>query len=278
MSLKVTLPTAYGVASYPPGATFGPRRLMDYEFVWIMNGSAEYECLDVGVVYLAEGSVALCRRGVMDMFRFDHKVRTRHAYFHFDIRQLPHYWPPVEFWPWVYDAQSAGVLVPLFGHVLTCMEQGNEQQAELAINLMLEAYVGGETGILWSSSPNLPEPVDLARRYIARRLDEDPSAEISLEDIAASAGVSPEYLCRLFRSHTGLSPLGTVRICRLDRAAMLLLRSNYTITQISRIYGFSSPFHFSQRFKELYGRSPSQLRREAQLGQVQFAPILPEML
>jgi len=278
LPLQVSLPTAYGVASYPPGATFGPRRLKDFEFVWIMNGSAEYECLELGRFHLPEGAVLLCRRGVMDLFRFDREVRTRHAYFHFDIREFPHYWPPVDVWPWVYEAQSAGVLVPLFGHVLACMEQGNEGQAELAITLMLESYIGGETDILWVSKPNLPEPVELARRYITARLDEDPSAEISLEDMAAHAGVSPEYLCRLFRSYTGLSPLGTVRICRLDRAAMLLLRSNYTITQISRIYGFSSPFHFSQRFKELYGKSPSQLRKESQLGQVQFAPILPEML
>jgi hypothetical protein len=38
MSLTVS---GCGLAVYPPGATFGPRRLQDFEFVWLLQGTAE---------------------------------------------------------------------------------------------------------------------------------------------------------------------------------------------------------------------------------------------
>jgi len=32
------IPSAVAVATYPAGATFGPRILRDYEFVWVLAG------------------------------------------------------------------------------------------------------------------------------------------------------------------------------------------------------------------------------------------------
>lgn len=41
--------SGWGVAVYPPGATFGPRQLEDFEFVWLLQGTAEWR-YDLGVV------------------------------------------------------------------------------------------------------------------------------------------------------------------------------------------------------------------------------------
>jgi AraC-like DNA-binding protein len=97
-------------------------------------------------------------------------------------------------------------------------------------------------------------------------LDTDPAARISLTELAQVAGVNPEYLCRLLKASTGRSPIETVRLARLDRAALLLARSNYSVSEIATLCGYSSPFHFSQRFKAAFGQSPRDLRRSLEAG------------
>jgi transcriptional regulator GlxA family with amidase domain len=57
-----------------------------------------------------------------------------------------------------------------------------------------------------------------------------------------------------------------VRLARLDRAATLLARSNYSVAEIARMCGFGDAFHFSRRFKAAYGQSPLQMRRALQNG------------
>ena len=38
-----------GIAGYPPGATFGPRLLYDFEFIWIIEGSAKVDWTNTGL-------------------------------------------------------------------------------------------------------------------------------------------------------------------------------------------------------------------------------------
>jgi transcriptional regulator GlxA family with amidase domain len=61
----------------------------------------------------------------------------------------------------------------------------------------------------------------------------------------------------------GKSPAKVVCLLRLERAAALLLRSNFSIRKVADIYGFANPYHFSDRFKQEFGMSPRAMRREA---------------
>src|SRR4029450_13266649 len=114
MSLTVS---GSGVAVYPPGATFGPRRLEDFEFVWLLQGASEWR-YGQGSIVLGPNSLLLGRPGITDSFIWGRPRRTgrvcgrnpcalagrgitasfiwdrtrppRHAYLHFQlIGQLP---------------------------------------------------------------------------------------------------------------------------------------------------------------------------------------------
>src|SRR5262245_46671497 len=87
-----------GVAVYPPGATFGPRKLKDFEFVWIIEGSA-VGYLDDHRIDAPPGTVLLSRPGMTDRYEWSQKRRSIHAFFHFEIRPLPQGWPPMSQWP-----------------------------------------------------------------------------------------------------------------------------------------------------------------------------------
>jgi AraC-like DNA-binding protein len=72
---------------------------------------------------------------------------------------------------------------------------------------------------------------------------------------------SPEYLRKLFKKETGLSPLKYLTKIRLENAKRLLnLRPNdqnrLKIKEISEMCGFPDPLYFSRIFKKYYGHSP----------------------
>jgi AraC family transcriptional regulator len=272
--LRLLQPTQAGVAIYPPGATFGPRVMRDFEFVWIIEGDAEYTWGDTTVA-APSPAIVLCRPGAQDSFRWDPDRRTRHAYYHFNIDRLPKAWPPASEWPLMRIPPEGDVLRPLFRHILTWHDSGDALVRELTIAQMLAAYVTGEIAGRDVGRDALPDAVERALAFLHEHLENDAAESITLHDLADAAAVTPEHLCRLFKQATGRSPAETVRLARLDRAAVLLARSNYSVGQIAELCGFASQFHFSRRFKEAYGRSPKVLRREIAAGAV---PPVPKLL
>lgn len=272
--LDISLPTNHGVAVYPPGATFGPRRMRDYEMVWLIEGQAEYTCNGV-MLLVPPDSLVLCRPNTTDFFQWDTRQRTRHAFFHFDVYRTPTYWPPIAQWATARRGEDGDVLRPLFRHVLTWAGKGSDLQCRLSIATLLTAFLTGETAALETPRTVLPEPVERACAEIHTRLEEDPAASLSLHHLAQAACVTPEYLCRLFKQATRKSPMETVRLARLDRAAVLLTRSNYSVAEIARICGFSSAFHFSRRFKEAFAQTPTEARVAVREG---ATPPVPRLL
>lgn len=166
------------------------------------------------------------------------------------------------------------VLRPLFRHLLTWAGRGDPLLIRTTMAHMLTSFVTGEIAGRDVPQEMLPEAVERAWTYIHDRLEEDPSASIGLVDLARAACVSPEHLCRLFKRSTARSPVETVRLARLDRAAVLLARSNYSVAEISTVCGFSNPFHFSRRFKEAFGQSPRNLRKSLADGATPPTPRL----
>lgn len=130
----------------------------------------------------------------------------------------------------------------------------------------MAAFVSGQSAVGALKGRILPEPVERALQFIQSSLENAPDVSLSLAEIAEAACVTPEHLCRLFKAEGQASPVETLRLMRLDRAMTLLSRSNYSIAEIARLCGFADAFHFSRRFKETYGQSPSELRRNVQSG------------
>jgi hypothetical protein len=62
--LRVRLTNGPGVATYPAGATFGPRRLSEFEWVWGIDGHARYRHNGLWVE-APPGSVALCHAAML---------------------------------------------------------------------------------------------------------------------------------------------------------------------------------------------------------------------
>ena len=80
---------------------------------------------------------------------------------------------------------------------------------------------------------------------------------VSLDDLAAAAGISPRQLNRLFRDKLGRSTMGFYRELRLDKAQSLLRNSPLSLTEIALATGFANSSHFSRSYARHFGQPPS---------------------
>lgn len=79
--------------------------------------------------------------------------------------------------------------------------------------------------------------------------------------LAGQLGISARHLARLFEQHVGASPQQVAKTRRVQRAKRLLDETDEALTQIAYQAGFGSVRRFNATFRELYGRSPSSIRR-----------------
>lgn len=280
-ALKIGLPSSHGVATYPAGASFGPRAMRDWEFVWIVEGDAVYRREEKAAsreTKAPAGSIVLCRPHATDSFQWDEKRRTRHAFFHFRVHALPAFWPDAALWPLVRTPPEGDILRPLFRHVLARAGANNKDksaalESRLGVAHLLASFVSGHTRSADVPHQAWPDAVERVWRAIHEQ-DEEARAPLSLSQLGQIACATPEHLCRVFKSSTGWTPIQAQRLARLDRAATMLVRSNYGIAEIALLCGFANAFHFSRRFKEAFGQSPRDLRQAVREGQTPPVPRL----
>ncbi len=84
---------------------------------------------------------------------------------------------------------------------------------------------------------------------------------ISSDDIAAAAGYSPNYLSRKFRKSVGTGIHEYLVFIRLQYAALELITTDDSITEIAFRCGFSDSNYFKDAFKKKYGLTPRAYRK-----------------
>lgn len=92
--------------------------------------------------------------------------------------------------------------------------------------------------------------------YIHTHLDRD----LSLVEIAKVINISPTYFASLFKRAIGTSPHQYVIGQRVERAKLMLSKTDLAIADIALQVGFSSQSHLTQHLKRLTGVTPKQIR------------------
>ncbi|MBQ0775966.1 MAG: helix-turn-helix domain-containing protein [Pseudomonas sp.] len=85
----------------------------------------------------------------------------------------------------------------------------------------------------------------------------------SLESLAERVGLGTRQLRRLFIKHLGAAPSTVAQTRRLLLAKQLLHQTRLPMSDVALASGFASIRRFNEAFSQLYGRSPSSLRRES---------------
>ena len=85
--------------------------------------------------------------------------------------------------------------------------------------------------------------------------------ELSLEEIASAAHLSPFHFARLFKKLTGATPHAYLASLRAARAQALLAETDLPVTEVGARVGYMSSSHFARAFRQATGLSPRAFRK-----------------
>lgn len=90
------------------------------------------------------------------------------------------------------------------------------------------------------------------------------SQDITLDSLASISHLNKYYLSHVFKQYFGCSPINYLCQVRLNAAQELLESTDYSISDIAQICGFSSQSYFAQSFLKCFKETPRSYRNRKQ--------------
>ena len=84
------------------------------------------------------------------------------------------------------------------------------------------------------------------------------NSQLSVEDLSRHVGMSRSSLYNKILELTGKTPVEFIRCVKLEKAAVLLEKSDMNVAQIAYSTGFSTPHYFTKSFKGKFEMLPSE--------------------
>lgn len=103
--------------------------------------------------------------------------------------------------------------------------------------------------------------VERAKQVIRSNLNR----EMSLAEISAAVGVSPNYLSAIFKKQEDITLKEFILRQRVEAAKIILRDTDLPIAQVAAYLHFSSHSHLSGAFKKLEGETPTAYRNRNQI-------------
>ncbi len=106
--------------------------------------------------------------------------------------------------------------------------------------------------------------IQAALTYAKNHLDKD----LSVENLADAAHMSPRHFSREFRQNTGQSPARAIERLRAETARIFVEAGELPIERIASRTGFSDPERMRRAFLRIFGEPPQALKRIARARRV----------
>ncbi len=134
----------------------------------------------------------------------------------------------------------------------------------------LPLYFLGNAALIWQELFNIAVPEEkcehtagkvTALKKMMGYIAENHKEKLTLEKIAASAGVSKRTCGNLFVKYLNQTPIEYLCDYRLRKSVELLTSTDMSILEISMEVGFSGASYYAECFKKLYGTAPAEYRK-----------------
>lgn len=116
----------------------------------------------------------------------------------------------------------------------------------------------------------IAKPVEPSSRLSAKQahiaaakefIENNYAFSVTMESVAKSVGVTPNYLSNIFNELEGSSPKAYLTKTRMEKAALLLRSGQYRIKEIAAMVSYPNQLHFSAAFHKYFGVSPSEYKK-----------------
>ena len=155
--------------------------------------------------------------------------------------------------------RSHGLTGPLVSATARAIEKRLAEQAATAPSLLC-AHRGGLP----------PAALKRVRTYIESHLSE----RMSIEQLAAVAGLSVFHFARAFKQSEGTTPHEYLVDRRVAHACALLRETDTPLSEIALASGFADQSHFARQFKKRVGIPPKLFRQSERFRGSVSVPLL----
>ena len=100
--------------------------------------------------------------------------------------------------------------------------------------------------------------VNRAKEYVLQNLQRP----ISEKAVAAHLGITPEYLCAVFKRANDVSLITYVNQAKLARIRTEMERENLRLYEAAARYGYNDPNYVSRLYKRYFGRNITDFKKE----------------
>jgi len=229
----------------------------------VVSGSFQYRS-DAGRDILYPGSILLGNHGACYECGHDHSRGDRCI----SIGIAPHYFQEIAASNasnsrFRFGATSLPAM-PRFLPLIAELESLAGAKESMAIEETIISFMGSLLQELaqYRSSSRSPSPREAARvAGTIRFIEENTSENFGLDDLAARAGLSKYHFLRTFRHSAGTTPYQYLLNIRLRKAAVRLATSAAPVSRIAFDEGFGDLSTFNNRFRAVFGSSPSAFRK-----------------
>jgi len=159
---------------------------------------------------------------------------------------------------WTSAGMTAGIDL-----VLALVEEDHDADMARWIAKKLVVYhrrIGGQSQFsalleLEPSSDRIQKTLTYARAHLRN--------ELSVDELAEVAHLSPRQFSRAFKTETGQSPARAIEQLRVEAARALIDTGQQSLLAIARDTGFGDPERMRRAFLRAFGQPPQGLRRSA---------------
>ena len=227
--------------------------------IYYLTGGICHYFIDGEPYTLAAGYTVIVPSGVIHRTNYGSATHSRY------LLNIPREYIPSEVISsafalgYLFDTRADGVPKRLFDKIAEEYERGDELSPRLIGCYATELLAHLARSKCSVESVGEKNAANRAVKYVK----EGYSGEISLTSLAARLGITPEHLSRSFKAQTGFGFNEYLTLLRLRHAEIMLHNEpGRSVGEIAYAVGFNDSNYFSKRFKEIYGTSPTAVRKK----------------
>lgn len=219
---------------------------VDYQIIYIDKGYG-YFLIDNKKTKLEKGTVIILRPGEKNCYEFPKTSLADYYWIHFTGTGAPVILRQLKLCSSVFE----------IGNCLFFKKKMMEMSKACAVeDFTTETFLVSALLSILSAIAKKMYIVDTPIRKVIEKMQTEKLNISNNSDYARIYGVSEYHFIRTFKKITGLTPHQYKVKMIIQKAAELLITTNFNISETANVLGFEDSLYFSRAFKKVMGISP----------------------
>lgn len=253
----------YRLSEHPRLPTYRPKGRMDFQIIYITAGCGHFHFDNPeNETIVPAGNIVLFRPKELQKYEYYGKDKTAVYWVHFtgsDVRNILRKYGFAD-GRRVFAVGTLPEYEQIFKRMITELQRCQDHYEEVLSMQLRHLLIIFQRELAREhvmKNDYLDREMNTAMLYFGENYNRD----ISIEDYAASRGMSVSWFIRSFKKYTGTTPMQFIVNARINNAQLLLETTSYSINEISKIVGYENQLYFSRLFHKIKGYSPRDYRK-----------------